>query len=124
MPDDAKHTLKITVSGRSMGDARGYAEELKGKLLDTAPEVSAIQIRSASSNTQDPGSLLILLLGTPFAVELAKGLANGLAKGIAAFFKRRPDAMLDVELPDGTTVHLKADSADVSTIVRALGQTK
>jgi hypothetical protein len=120
MSDDAKQALTITVSGISVADARGYAEELKGKLLDTTPDVSDIQIQSGQSNTQDPGSMLILLLGTPVAVELAKGLASGLAKGIAAFLQRRPNAKLDVVLPNGTTVHLKADSGNVADIVRAL----
>lgn len=114
MSDDRQITLQICDVPPS--DAETYAAELRQKLLETARGVTDVQIRSAGENTQDGGALLVLLLGTPFAVEVGKGIA----KALEAFVTRRTKAVVVVKKPDGTEVRVSSDSVDAAAIAQSL----
>ena len=59
-----KQTYIVTFEGVSPSDANRYAEELRNALLDATADI-AVQRKRESPQTQDFGSTLILILGTP-----------------------------------------------------------
>lgn len=62
----------------STADANRYADELRELLLDASPEVSVERKREHPS-TQDFGTTLVLILGTPAVVAIARVIGNWLA---------------------------------------------
>ena len=68
----------ITFDDASPADANRYAEELREVLLDASPDVS-VERKRESPSMQDFGTSLILVLGTPAAVAIARAIANWLA---------------------------------------------
>ncbi len=64
-----KQTSIITFDDVSAADANRYAEELRQVLLEASPDVE-VHRRRDDSHPQDFGATLVLLLGTPAAVEL------------------------------------------------------
>lgn len=61
----------------SSADANRYADELRALLLDTSPNVS-VERKRENPSTQDLGATLVLILGTPAAVAIAKAIGNWL----------------------------------------------
>jgi hypothetical protein len=98
-------------------EAEKYAEELKQDLLGSYRDVNDVKSCSLDANAQDGGALLVLVLGTPFAIAIGKGIA----KALETFFARRPQATVIVTKPGGTKIRVVAASADMAAIVRGLG---
>jgi len=92
-------------------NAAGYAKELGDELRD---EIEDLEVNHAKedSSTQDFGATLILLLGAPAIVALAKGIAKYIA--------RRPNAELSVDCGNGKTIKFKGDSTDAGKVSEAL----
>lgn len=65
----------ITFDDVSPADANRYADELRTALLDATPDIT-IQRRRDDPRAQDFGATLVLLLGTPTAVALAKTITT------------------------------------------------
>ena len=59
-----EQTYIITFDTVSAAEANHYAEELRQALLDASPDVE-VHRRRDDPHTQDFGSTLVLLLGTP-----------------------------------------------------------
>lgn len=73
-----QQTFIITFDDVSPADANRYAEELREVLLDASPDVS-VERKRENPSTQDFGTTLVLVLGTPAAVAIARAIANWLA---------------------------------------------
>jgi len=73
-----EQTYFITFDGVSAAEAGYYAEELRQALLDASPDVE-VRRRRDDPRTQDFGATLVLLLGTPAAVTVARAIGNWLA---------------------------------------------
>ncbi|MBO0789549.1 MAG: hypothetical protein J2P36_01175 [Ktedonobacteraceae bacterium] len=73
-----KETYIITFDTADAADANRHAEELRQALLDASPDVEVYRRRD-DPDTQDFGSTLVLLLGTPAAVAVAKAVGDFLA---------------------------------------------
>ena len=122
-----KPDWNIRLTRVDASDVQKYSAELEDQLNDTVrtslkgrPEISLPRIYLTSapgSNTQDPASILALVLGSTFAVEIAKGLA----KGIADYLGKRPDLELEMVKPDGTFIRLKCASSDAASILKFFG---
>ena len=84
-------TYTITFENVSSADANRYAEELRNALLDASDGVE-VQRRRDNPRTQDVGSTLVLVLGTPAVVTVVKAIGDWL--------KLRHNASLTVETAD------------------------
>jgi len=65
----------ITFDDVSPADANRYADELSNALLDATADI-IVQRRRDNPHAQDFGATLVLLLGTPTAVSLAKTITT------------------------------------------------
>ncbi len=65
----------ITFDDVSPADANRYADELSDALLDATADIT-VQRRPDVPRAQDFGATLVLLLGTPVAVALAKTITT------------------------------------------------
>src|SRR5262245_58897322 len=72
--------VKITFDDRSVGEANRAATELRRMLLDHADGDIAASIEKDNEESQDVGSVLVLLFGTSAAVTIAQGIRAFLAK--------------------------------------------
>jgi hypothetical protein len=81
----------ITFKNVSFADANRYAEELRNALLDANDDIE-VQRRRDNSHTQDIGSTLVIVLGTPAAV--------GVVNAISDWLKLRHNASLTIESDD------------------------
>jgi hypothetical protein len=67
----------ITFENGSVADANRWASELKESILDATPDVEVKQQRD-NSYSQDLGTTLSLVLGTPAVIAVANALGNWL----------------------------------------------
>jgi hypothetical protein len=74
-----EQTYIITFDTLSAAEANRYAEELRQVLLDASPDVE-VQRRRDDPHTQDFGSTLVLLMGTPAAAATVTAIGNWLAR--------------------------------------------
>jgi|GraSoiStandDraft_40_1057318.scaffolds.fasta_scaffold112290_2 hypothetical protein len=72
-----KQTYIVTFEGVSPSDANRYAEELRNALLDATADI-AVQRKRESPQTQDFGSTLILIVGTPAVGAVVTAVSNWL----------------------------------------------
>lgn len=72
-------TYIITFDNVSLADANRYAEELRSALLDASDGIEVQRSRD-HPRTQDIGSTLVLVLGTPAAAGVVKAIADWLAR--------------------------------------------
>ena len=73
-----QQSYSITFDDISPADANRYADELREILLDASPDVS-VERKRDNPLTQDFGATLVLALGTPAAVAIARAIGNWLA---------------------------------------------
>ena len=92
----------------SSAEAGVQAQILKEYLLDAAPDVSA-RVERTERDNMDLGATLILVLGTPAILAIAKG--------IAAFVARERKGKLIIE-HDGTVV-FEGNSSDAAKVAEA-----
>jgi hypothetical protein len=107
----AEQAFIIEFEGVSQADANRYANELRDELLDSVPELR-IQQRAADPNSQDFGSTLILILGAPAVVAVAKG--------VRAWLERRNIASLTVKTPKGEIIARGLTSKDAALLADRL----
>ncbi len=92
-----EQTYIITFDNTSAADANRYAEELRHALLDASPDVE-VHRRRDDSHTQDFGSTLVLLLGTPAAGAIVTAIGNWLAlRNRASITVKRADEQIVVQ---------------------------
>src|SRR5690348_14943325 len=92
-----EQTYIITFETASAADANRYAEELRQFLLDASPDVE-VHRRRDDSRTQDFGSTLVLLLGTPAAGAIVTAIGNWLAlRHRASITVKRADEQIVIQ---------------------------
>ena len=88
-----EQTFLIDFAGVSERDANLYAEELRNALLDSAEEID-VDTRRPNQLSHVFGSSLVLVLGTPAVVIVAKAIANWL--------KLHKSASIDIRTSEGS----------------------
>ena len=109
-----ERVLLIRFGDMSTADANRAAAELRKQLRSKmGSDVSINQIKE-DQETQDFGGTLAVVLGTPFALALAKGVADYISKR---------GCRLVLETPQGKIIATgdAASNIDVASTVAALG---
>jgi len=112
-PTDER-VLLIRFDNMSTADANLAAAELRKKLrASMGSQVSIDQIKE-NEETQDFGGTLAVVLGTPFALALAKGVADYISKR---------GCRVVLETPEGRVIATgdAAANIDVASTAAALG---
>lgn len=74
-----QQTYIITFDNVSEADADRYASDLRNVILDASPDVE-VERRRDDRYTQDFGAALVLLLGAPAVVAIAKATGDWLTR--------------------------------------------
>ena len=74
-----RQTIRIRFPGMELGDAGMAAESLREQIEDETSEVD-VGVEKDNPDTMDFGATLAIVLGTPAALALAKGIANWMAR--------------------------------------------
>lgn len=106
-----QQTYIITFDNASNAEANRYASELRDMLLDAAPDVE-VDRRRDNPNTQDFGATLILILGAPAVVAIAKALGNWLT------LHRQTE--ITIKTPTGEVVGTNLTSKDALKLAELL----
>ena len=106
-------TYVISFDDVSPADASRYADELSNALLDATVDIT-IQRRRDDPRTQDFGTTLALILGTPTAAALAKTAATV----IGNWLKMRTSASLTVKTPAGHIILRNVTSKQAAELAR------
>lgn len=104
-------TYIITFEDESPANANRYAEELRNALLDASDDIE-VQRRRDNLRTQDVGSTLVLVLGTPAVVAIVNAIGDWL--------KLRHNASLTLETPDKHIYIENISSKNVTELARIL----
>jgi hypothetical protein len=112
-----KDELALRFEGLSQAEAGVEAQRLREVLADTSPDVSVI-LRRENAESMDAGATLVLVLGTPAIIAVAKG--------ISAFLKgrgtRAGTLVVERASPNGQVERFRfdGDSADAAKVAEAL----
>jgi hypothetical protein len=106
-----KQTYVIEIEGASSAEANRYAEELRDALLGATSEIEVERQRTDTS-TQDFGATLVLILGTPAAIVLAKAFRD--------WINRRKNAKLTWKTPDGEILLENVSAKEAQKIMEFL----
>ena len=104
-----KQNFKIRFEEPSVAEAGDKAEGLRQDLLEGSPDVRA-KIEQQDPSNQDFGATLVLILGAPAAVAVAKGIAD---------YLRRVGGKITIEA-DGKIVATNISGDDLGKIESAL----
>jgi hypothetical protein len=108
MANEAQN-FKIRFEGLSVAEAGNKAEGLRRDLLEVSPDVR-VKIEQEDPSNQDFGATLVLILGAPAAVALAKGVAD---------YLRRVGGKITIEA-DGKIIGENISGDDIGKIEQAL----
>lgn len=106
----ADQTLIVRFETGSIADANRWAEDLRREMLDCSPDVR-VERRRDNPAAQDFGASLVLILGTPAVLVLAKAVQSWLARNNAASIR--------VETAEGTLIASNLQSKDAPALVKA-----
>jgi hypothetical protein len=95
----------------SAADAAAAAEGLRNALLDASPDVE-VNVHKADSTAMDFGATLVVVLGTPAILALAKGISSFLARERAG----------TLVIKRGGDVVFKGNSSDAAKIAASLSR--
>ncbi|GAB1724162.1 MAG: hypothetical protein NTNFB01_30580 [Nitrospira sp.] len=113
--DSKSQTVKIRFEDVTVAEGGQRAEELRNELLDIgAVSNNDVEIAKDDPRTQDFGATLVMLLGAPAAVVLARGIRN---------YLERRGGSITVE-SDGKVVAKGVHGSDVARIVEAIFKKK
>ena len=112
-----KESFVVRLEGVSSAEAGIEAQSLREVVLDAAPEVEA-SIHRDREESMDGGASLLLLLGAPAVVAVAKGLAGyirqrGSRGGELVVERRKADGSSEI-------VRFTGESVDAAKIAEAL----
>lgn len=109
-----ERVLLIRFDDMTTADANRAAVELRKQLRSTLGTRVAIDQIKENQETQDFGGTLAVVLGTPFALALAKGIRDYIAKR---------GCRVVLETPEGRVIATgdAAANIDVASTVAALG---
>jgi len=103
-------TVVLKFETDSLADANRWADSLKRDLLDAAPDL-VIERQRDRETTQDFGATLVLVLGAPAVVVLAKA--------IHAWAIRNNAGTISLQGPEGTLIAKNIESKNAAAIVEA-----
>lgn len=114
MSREDERVLLIRFDDMTTADANRAASELRKQLRTKIGSQIIINQIKENEETQDFGTTLAVVLGTPFALALAKGIREYIAKR---------GCRVVLETPDGTVIATgdAATNIDVASTVAALG---
>jgi len=112
MVDD--QTFIIHFENESVADSGQKVAELRDALLDLTPDVS-IKIIKDDQSSQDFGATLVLVLGAPAVVIIAKGISDYLS---------RAGGTVTIEGSNGKVVAKNIKSNDAARMVEAFSKKK
>jgi hypothetical protein len=95
----------------SSDEATAAAEGLRNALLDASPDVN-VDVQKADPTTMDFGATLVLALGTPAILAIAKGISSFLGR-------ERPGTLV---IKRGGDILFKGNSSDAAKIAASLGR--
>lgn len=104
--------VRIRFEDLSVAEAGQRVTELREDLLDLSPDIEAKIVKDDPS-TQDFGTTLILFLGAPAVVIIARGIAD---------YLRRRAGRIIMETDDGVVIAEGITSADAPRIAEALAK--
>lgn len=113
MEAESQHRFQVRFESSSPAHANRAAGELRRFIRSAAAGGVEVEVHKDDRETQDLGSTLVVLLGTPALVAVARGIRDYVAK--------TGDRVV-IETPDGTVV-ARGDAAqelDVAAAVAAL----
>jgi hypothetical protein len=102
---------KIFFEDCTPADSARLVQELEDELREAAPS-ARISLEKDRADSQDLGSTLVLVLGTPVAITLAHSLG--------AFLRRHSGASITITR-SGEVVGKNLDSSDAAKIAEAFG---
>lgn len=108
-------SVRIRLEDLSIAEASSGIKALRNDVLDADRNVKA-DIMQEDPAHQDFGATLVLVLGAPAAIAVAKGIANWLAR-------EGGKATLSMDVGGEKLVKFKGKSADAASIARALAGT-
>jgi hypothetical protein len=91
------------------GDAAGFAQALGADIREFAPAV-AVELKKERMDSQDFGTTLVVLFGTPVAITLARA--------VGAFLQRHSGASIKIS-KSGEVIARNLDSSDAARIAEA-----
>lgn len=114
MSREDERVLLIRFNDMTTADANLAASELRKQLRTKIGSQIIINQIKENAETQDFGTTLAVVLGTPFALALANGIRDYIAKR---------GCRVVLETPDGTVIATgdAATNIDVASTVAALG---
>lgn len=114
MSREDERVLLIRFNDLTTADANLAASELRKQLRTKIGSQIIINQIKENAETQDFGTTLAVVLGTPFALALANGIRDYIAKR---------GCRVVLETPDGTVIATgdAATNIDVASTVAALG---
>lgn len=113
--DRNSQEIKIRFEELTVAEGGQRAEELRNDLLDIgAIDNKDVQVAKDDPQTQDFGATLVLMLGAPAAVVLAKGIKD---------YLERRGGTISIE-SDGKVVAKGVRGSDVARIVEAIFKQK
>jgi hypothetical protein len=110
---EASDVFELHFEDVSAADAAAAAEGLRNALLDASPDVKA-DLHKADPTAMDFGATLVVVLGTPAIIAIAKG--------ISAFLQR--ERMGTLVIKRSGDVLFKGNSSDAAKIAASLSRKK
>lgn len=104
-----ERSFKIRFEDVSLAEAGVKVKNLRQEILDNVRDVR-VEIEKDNASTQDFGATLVLVLGTPAVVVLARGIAN---------YLNRDRAKIRIEV-DGTLIAEGISGKDAARIAEAM----
>jgi len=104
------YDIDISFAGTSSAEANVLAQELEVELREASSDIG-IAIRKERQDAQDFGTTLILTLGTPVAVVVARSLST--------FLKRNSGVNIRISR-SGTVTATNLDSKDAARIAEVM----
>ncbi|MHC2708397.1 hypothetical protein ACVIWV_007690 [Bradyrhizobium diazoefficiens] len=106
------HELIITFEGALPADAARLAQDLEQQIREACPSAQTT-LKKSREDSQDFGSTLVLLFGTPVAIALAKS--------VTAFLQRNSGASISIT-SSGAVLATNLDSRDAARIAEAFAK--
>jgi hypothetical protein len=103
-----EHQLTLSFDGADVAEGNRFAAELTEQLRDADAPIDVRQTRD-DPNAQDFGATLVLVLGAPAVIPLAKG--------VSAWLAMRPNAKITLKWSDGTVIASGLTSADARAVI-------
>jgi hypothetical protein len=112
---DEKHQLTIRFEGLSLAEAGAHARKLQQELADLqhdeeGQDVESVKVVKDSQETMDFGTTLVLILGTPAVIAVARGVANYLDRSRTSVTIER----------NGKVVMKNVRGQDIAKIIEAI----